>query len=129
MMRLSGPCEACAARQSEIAYLREELKAVRQERAMLTDRLSALVQPAIVGLNGQPLKKPPPPFAADPESGATMTVGGQEVPISRFLNDGTAMVKILDPDTGEDHEMPLHQWQRLNRLVNEAADGRSPGED
>jgi len=106
-----------------------ELAELRTERRSLTDRLTALVSPHLVGLQGQAPKPVPPPFAADPESGATMTVGGQEVPISRFLNDGTAMVKMLDPDTGEVNEMPLHEWRRLNRLVNEAADGRSPGED
>ncbi len=63
-------CPTCAVLRAQVVQLDSllaetqrrhdaELKELRTERRALTDRLTALVQPALVGLQGQPLRKPP----------------------------------------------------------------------
>lgn len=58
-MRLGGSCDACAAKDSEITYLREQNKA-------LTDKVLAVVDPALEARRAQALRMAQAPAPGNP---------------------------------------------------------------
>lgn len=111
-------CAVCAAKDAEIAFLREQIAAERGERSKLLDRIMALANPAALAHVGGP-QEVCRTFASD-ETGTTVLHGGEEHDV-QLDGDGDPCV-VMDGALVKLSE--LDEW--MQRASQEAV-GLSPG--